>query len=34
MERLCEIIKQSADEGRAIAAVDMMVDRNFPVTFQ
>ena len=34
MEQLCEIIKQSADEGRAIAAVDMMVDRNFPVTFQ
>ena len=34
MERLCDIIRQSADEGRAIASVDMMVDRNFPVVFQ
>jgi cell division septal protein FtsQ len=34
LERLCEIIKQSADEGRAIASVDMTVDRNFPVTYQ
>lgn len=34
MERLCEIIKQSADEGRAIASVNMTVDRNFPVIHQ
>lgn len=34
LERLCEIIKQSADEGRAIASVDMTLERNFPVIYQ
>mgnify|MGYP003586434478 CR=1 FL=1 len=32
--RLCEIIKAAADRGRAIAAVDMTVDRNFPVQYR
>lgn len=31
---LCEIIKRAADNGQAIAAVDMTVDRNFPVKFR
>jgi cell division protein FtsQ len=31
LDKLCEIIKTSADSGRAIARVDMTVERNFPV---
>lgn len=34
LEQLCEIIKRSADEGRAIAFVDMTVQRNFPVVYR
>ncbi len=34
LEKLCEIIKHSADMGKAIAAVDMTVDKNFPVQYQ
>lgn len=34
LRKLCEIIKGAADRGRAIAAVDMTVDRNFPVQYR
>jgi len=32
--KLCSIMKQTADAGRAIAAIDMTVDKNFPVQYQ
>ncbi len=31
LDRLCEIMKTSADSGQAIARVDMTVERNYPV---
>jgi len=31
---LCDIIRHSADMGQAVAAVDMTVDRNFPVKYR
>jgi cell division septal protein FtsQ len=34
LEKLCEIMKHTADTGQAIAAIDMTVDRNFPVQYQ
>lgn len=34
VERLCQIIQQSADEGRAIASVDLTVERNVPAIYR
>jgi cell division septal protein FtsQ len=34
IEKLCDIIKMSADMGQAVASVDMTVDRNFPVKYR
>lgn len=34
LEKLADIIKRAADLGKAIAKVDMTVDRNFPVVYQ
>lgn len=34
LAKLCEIMKHTADQGQAIAAIDMTVERNFPVQYQ
>jgi hypothetical protein len=34
LTKLCEIMKHTADMGRAIAAIDMTVEKNFPVQYQ
>ncbi len=34
LAKLCEIMKHTADMGQAIAAIDMTVDKNFPVQYQ
>jgi cell division protein FtsQ len=34
LTKLCEIMKHTADMGQAIAAIDMTVDKNFPVQYQ
>ena len=34
LSKLCEIMKHTADMGQAIAAIDMTVDKNFPVQYQ
>lgn len=34
LERLCDIIRHTADAGQAIASIDMTVDRNFPIQYQ
>jgi len=34
LKHLCKIIKKSAESGRAVAAVDMTVDKNFPVKYR
>ena len=34
LTKLCEIMKHTADMGQAIAAIDMTVEKNFPVQYQ
>ena len=34
LAKLCEIMTHTADMGQAIAAIDMTVDKNFPVQYQ
>ena len=34
LAKLCEIMKHTADMGQAIAAIDMTVEKNFPVQYQ
>ena len=34
LDKLCEMLKRAADIGKAIATVDLTVDKNFPVQYQ
>jgi len=34
LEKLCEMLKRAADIGKAIATVDLTVEKNFPVQYQ
>lgn len=34
LEKLCEMLKRAADIGKAIATVDLTVDKNFPVQYR
>ena len=34
ISKLCEVLKHTADLGQAVAAIDMTVDRNFPVQYR
>jgi cell division septal protein FtsQ len=34
LTKLCEIMKHTADMGKAIATIDMTMEKNFPVQYQ